>query len=325
MRELIEGLLLPSFDNEQLSTLEDQARIDISELARLGNQLAFTTDSFVVFPIFFPGGDIGKLAVAGTVNDLAVCGAKPLFLTCSFIIEEGLPTAELTRIVQSMKATATECGVAIVTGDTKVVERGAADKIFINTAGIGVIEKNVSIGANRAQPGDKVIINGFIGDHGCAIVSAREDLALEASIDSDCRQLYGLISKMISNCPEIHCMRDATRGGLATVLNEFASQSEVCIKIFEKDIPIRPEVRGVCEILGLDPLYLANEGKLVTVVPSEHAETLVSVMRKTEGGEMSSIIGEVLAEPISTVTMKTAFGGDRIVDMLVGDQLPRIC
>lgn len=325
MRELIEGLLLPSFDNEQLSTLEDQARIDISELARLGNQLAFTTDSFVVFPIFFPGGDIGKLAVAGTVNDLAVCGAKPLFLTCSFIIEEGLPTAELTRIVQSMKATATECGVAIVTGDTKVVERGAADKIFINTAGIGVIEKNVSIGANRAQPGDKVIINGFIGDHGCAIVSAREDLALEASIDSDCRQLYGLISKMISNCPEIHCMRDATRGGLATVLNEFASQSEVCIKIFEKDIPIRPEVRGVCEILGLDPLYLANEGKLVTVVPSEHAEALVSVMRKTEGGEMSSIIGEVLAEPISTVTMKTAFGGDRIVDMLVGDQLPRIC
>lgn len=325
MRELIEGLLLPSFDNEQLSTLEDQARIDISELARLGNQLAFTTDSFVVFPIFFPGGDIGKLAVAGTVNDLAVCGAKPLFLTCSFIIEEGLSTAELARIVQSMKATATECGVAIVTGDTKVVERGAADKIFINTAGIGVIEKNVSIGANRAQPGDKVIINGFIGDHGCAIVSAREDLALEASIDSDCRQLYGLISKMISNCPEIHCMRDATRGGLATVLNEFASQSEVCIKIFEKDIPIRPEVRGVCEILGLDPLYLANEGKLVTVVPSEHAENLVSVMRKTEGGEMSSIIGEVLAEPISTVTMKTAFGGDRIVDMLVGDQLPRIC
>ncbi|HID54790.1 MAG TPA: hydrogenase expression/formation protein HypE [Anaerolineae bacterium] len=325
MRDLIEDVFVGGFDNEQLSQLEDQARFDLTSLNAQGDRLAMTTDSYVVDPLFFPGGDIGKLAVTGTVNDLAVGGAKPLYLTCGMIIEEGFAVEELRRIVSSMKATADAAGVAIVTGDTKVVHRGAADKLFINTTGVGVIPQNVNIRADRAQAGDVIIINGYIGDHGAAIVDARGDMALENTIETDCQALNGLIEAMLKSCPDIHCMRDATRGGVATVLNEFAESSNVAIKLKENSIPLRAEVRGMCEILGLDPLYLANEGKLVAIVPAEHADELLGVMQQHPAGKDSAIIGRVTASPAGRVAMKTGFGGERIVDMLVGEQLPRIC
>jgi hydrogenase expression/formation protein HypE len=325
MRDLIEDVFQGSFDNPELSISEDQARIDLSELTKLGNRLALTTDSYVVDPIFFAGGDIGKLAVCGTVNDLAVGGATPLYLTCGMIIEEGLPVSDLRRVAASMKAAADAAGVRIVTGDTKVVDRGAADKLFINTAGVGVIASNLNISASNAKPGDLVIINGYIGDHGAAIVGARGDLSIENDIQSDCQPLNGLIQDLLKLCPEIHCMRDATRGGVASVLNEFAISSGVCIKIKETSIPIRTEVRGMCEILGLDPLYLANEGKVVIVLPRAHANAALYALREHEYGIQSAIIGEVSDSPQDTVILQTAFGGERIVDMLVGDQLPRIC
>lgn len=325
MRDLIDDVFLGAFENVELDVLEDQARIDLSQLTSLGNRLALTTDSYVVDPIFFRGGDIGKLAVCGTVNDLAVGGAKPLYLTCSVIIEEGLSVSDLRRIVESMRVAAVEAGVQIVTGDTKVVERGACDKIFINTAGVGVISSSVNVSAAGAKPGDLVLINGFIGDHGAAIVGARKDLAIENEIDSDCAPLNDLIVAVLAVCPEIHCMRDATRGGIASVLNEFAISSKVLIKIKETAIPLRDEVRGMCEILGLDPLYLANEGKVVVVVPREHADAVLATMKNDKYGQESAIIGEVFAEPEETVILQTVFGGERIVDMLVGDQLPRIC
>jgi hydrogenase expression/formation protein HypE len=263
--------------------------------------------------------------VTGTVNDLAVGGATPLWLTCGMIIEEGLAVEELRRVVASMKQAADEAGVRIVTGDTKVVHKGAADKLFINTAGVGVIPAGIEINARRAQPGDKVIINGFIGDHGAAIVDARGDLALENSIETDCQPLNGLVQTMLSVCPDIHCLRDATRGGLATVLNEFASDSRVALRVDEQVLPVREEVRGMCEILGLDPLYLANEGKLVAVVPGDSADALLAAMQAHPAGTDSRIIGEVTATPEATVLMSTLFGGERIVDLLVGEQLPRIC
>jgi hydrogenase expression/formation protein HypE len=325
MRDLIEDVFLGSFDNPELSLLEDQAKFDLSALTALGNRLAITTDSYVVDPIFFNGADIGKLAVCGTVNDLAVGGAIPLYLTCGMIIEEGLSVADLRRIVASMKAAADAAGVKIVTGDTKVVDRGAADKLFINTAGVGVIPQAYNISAHNAKPGDVVLINGYIGDHGAAIVGARGDLAIENDIQSDCQPLNGLIQSLLKACPDIHCMRDATRGGVASVLNEFAASSGVCIKLKETSIPIRPEVRGMCEILGLDPLYLANEGKVVVVLPKASAEAALATMRAHEYGVNSAIIGEVSASPEETVILQTVFGGERIVDMLVGDQLPRIC
>jgi hydrogenase expression/formation protein HypE len=325
MRDLIEDVFVGSFDNSDLGMLEDQARFDLSSLNALGNRLALTTDSYVVDPIFFPGGDIGKLAVCGTVNDLAVGGAIPLYLTCSVIIEEGLLVADLRRIVASMREAADKAGVKIVTGDTKVVDKGAADKIFINTAGVGVIPSHLNISAGRACAGDKILINGFIGDHGAAILGARGDLAIENDILSDCAPLNGLIGDLLTACPDVHCMRDATRGGLASVLNEFAQSSAVCIKIKETAIPIRPEVRGMCEILGLDPLYLANEGKIIVVVPAEQAEIALKSMKDSPLGLNSAIIGEVFAAPEDAVVLQTAFGGERIVDMLVGDQLPRIC
>jgi len=325
MRDLIEDLFIGTFDNEELSMLEDQARIDLSALVAIGNRLAMTTDSYVIDPIFFPGGDIGKLAVCGTVNDLAVGGATPLYLTCGMIIEEGLAVADLRRIVASMKAAADAAGVKIVTGDTKVVDRGAADKIFINTAGVGVIPSQFNISAHNAKPGDVVIINGNIGDHGAAIVGARGDLSIENDIQSDCQPLNGLIKSLLDHCPDVHCMRDATRGGIASVLNEFAISSRVCIKLKETAIPIRDEVRGMCEILGLDPLYLANEGKVVIVLPRAQADLALNILRQHAFGAHSSIIGEVVVSPQDTVILQTAFGGERIVDMLVGDQLPRIC
>lgn len=324
MRDLIEDIFLGSFDNELLAPLEDQARIDLAAISAQGNRLAFTTDSYVVDPIFFNGGDIGTLAVNGTVNDLAVGGATPLYLTCGLIIEEGLTVEDLRRIVTSMKEAAALAGVKIVSGDTKVVERGAADKIFINTSGIGVIPAHINIDSSRAQPGDVVLINGHIGDHGAAIVGARGDLAIENNIASDCCALNSLIADLLASA-DTHCLRDATRGGVATVLSEFAAASKVCIKIDEKKLPVRAEVRGICELLGMDPLYLANEGKLIAIVPANHAQAALAAMRKNEAGKESAIIGEVSQAPEETVILKTIFGGERIVDMLVGDQLPRIC
>lgn len=325
MRDLIEQIFVEGFGSPELSQLEDQARFSMTDLHTMGDRLAMTTDSYVVDPLFFPGGDIGKLAVTGTVNDLAVGGAKPLYLTCGMIIEEGLPIETLRTVVASMRATADEAGVRIVTGDTKVVHRGAADKLFINTAGIGVIPKRVDIRADRAQVGDVVIINGFLGDHGAAIVDARGELALESSILSDCQTLNSLIEAMLEVYPDIHCMRDATRGGLATVLNEFASSSEVGITIDEAALPIRTEVRGVCEILGLDPLYLANEGKLVAVVPADCAQDILAAMKQHPAGLDSCILGKVTDQRRGKVVLNSIFGGQRLVDVLVGEQLPRIC
>ena len=325
MRDLIDDIFVNTFDNPILSQLEDQATLNLANLASQGDRLAFTTDSYVVTPLFFPGGNIGELAINGTVNDLAVSGAKPLYLTCSMIIEEGFAIATLRQIAESMKAAATLAGVQIVTGDTKVVDRGAADKLFINTAGIGIISQGISISASNIQPGDAIIINGNLGDHGAAILIARGELALETTIASDCQPLNGLVETILNVCPQIHAMRDATRGGLATVLNEFAQSSEVGIRLFESAIPIQEEVNGICEILGLDPLYLANEGKLVVVVPQVYAETVLQTMKSHPAGINSCIIGEAISSPPGVVLLQTTFGSERIVDMLVGEQLPRIC
>lgn len=325
MRDLINDVFVSSFDNPILSPLEDQARVNLSSLAEYGNRLAFTTDSYVVDPLFFPSSDIGELAINGTINDLAVSGAKPLYLTCSMILEEGLELETLRKVVFSMQNAAQKAGIQIVTGDTKVVNRGCADKLFINTAGIGIIPSGIDISPNNIQPGDVVIINGEIGNHGAAILIARGELALETNIESDCQPLHELVAEIIHVCPEIKAMRDATRGGLATVLNEFAQTANVGISINEKAIPVREEVNGVCEILGLDPLYLANEGKLVIVAPPEKADLILSTMQNHPTGKDAAIIGEVISKPSGVVLLKTAFGAERIVDMLVGDQLPRIC
>lgn len=325
MRDLIEDLFVGSFDNPDLNALEDQARFDLASLQAQGEQLAFTTDSYVVDPLEFPGGDIGSLAVNGTVNDLAVSGAIPKYLSCGMILEEGLEVAQLRRIVESMRRAADDAGVVIVTGDTKVVPCGKGDKVFINTTGIGVIPEGVDISASRCQPGDKVIVNGFIGDHGAAILNARGDLALEVELASDCQPLHGLVQTMLAVCPDLHAVRDASRGGVATVLNEFAESSEVSIRLTERAIPVRDEVRGVCEILGLDALYFANEGKLVAVVPGDRAEAVLAAMRDHPAGRDAAIIGEVIDGYAGRVLVETGFGGERIMDMLVGEQLPRIC
>jgi hydrogenase expression/formation protein HypE len=325
MRDLVENLFVATFDNPELDALEDQARFDLAALDAIGDRLAMTTDSYVVDPLFFPGGDIGMLAVNGTVNDLAVSGAKPLYLSCSVIIEEGLKIEVLRRITQSMKQAADAAAVRIVTGDTKVVPRGAADKLFITTSGIGIIPEGVDIRAERAEPGDVIITNGFIGDHGAAIADARGELALESSMISDCQALNGLISVMLDACPDLHSLRDATRGGIATVLNEFAESSSACMYLNEAAIPVREEVRGLCEILGLDPLYLANEGKLIAVAPRQFAESIIDAMSAHPAGQHAAVIGEVREKPAASVILATQFGGARIVDMLVGEQLPRIC
>ena len=325
MRDLIDDIFVKSFDNPILSQLEDQATFYLASFAQHGNRLALTTDSYVVDPLFFPGSDIGELAINGTINDLAVSGAKPLYLTCSVILEEGLPVEILRRVVASMQKAAQKAGVQIVTGDTKVVNRGCADKLFINTTGIGIIPPNIDISPRNIQPGDVVIINGEIGNHGTAILIARGELALETDIESDCQPLHELVAEIIKICPQIHAMRDATRGGLATVLNEFALTSNLGIRINENAIPIREEVNGVCEILGLEPLYLANEGKLVIVAPPEKANLILATMQNHPTGKQASIIGEIISTPPGIVLLKTAFGAERIIDMLVGDQLPRIC
>ena len=325
MRNLIEDVFLGAFDNPLLAPLEDQAVLSLAELAALGDRLAFTTDTYVVSPLFFPGGDIGSIAVAGTVNDLAMSGAKPLYLSCGFVLEEGLPLETLRRVVASMQRVAVEAGVKIVTGDTKVVERGAADKLFINTTGIGVVPPGVAISVANARAGDVVIVNGYLGDHGTAILIARQQLALQSDVASDCQPLGTLVVAMLLACPGIHCLRDATRGGVATVLNEFAQSSQVAIRIIETALPLREEVKGACEILGLDPLYLANEGKLVAIVPQPDAQRVLAAMRAHPAGTHSAIIGEVFDDPKGVVVLHTGFGGQRIVDMLVGEQLPRIC
>ncbi|HZP13315.1 MAG TPA: hydrogenase expression/formation protein HypE [Nevskiaceae bacterium] len=325
MRRLIDEIIVPAFDNPLLAELEDQARIAIADLARAGDRLAFTTDSYVVTPLEFAGGDIGKLAVCGTINDLAVSGAKPLFLSCGLVIEEGLDLAVLSRIVGTMAKAAREAGVAIVTGDTKVVQRGAADRLFINTSGIGVVPIGLSISAARAQPGDVVIVNGSLGDHGVAILLARNELALSAEIATDCQPLHDLVATLLAACPDVHCLRDATRGGVATVLNEFAERSRASIRVDEAALPVKDVVRGACEILGLDPLYLANEGKLVAIVPRSHARVALEAMRSHPSGSDAAIIGEVIDAARPQVVMRTAFGGERMVDLLSGEQLPRIC
>ncbi|MCI0487873.1 MAG: hydrogenase expression/formation protein HypE [Blastocatellia bacterium] len=326
MHELVEGLFLEYFKNPILELLEDQAVFEVER-----GRLAFTTDSFVVDPVFFPGGDIGRLAINGTVNDLAMSGARPLYLSAGFIIEEGLAIEDLKRILRSMREAAEEAGVQIITGDTKVVEKGSADKIFINTSGIGVIESDARISAARACAGDKVILSGAIGDHGTTIMVARGELELETDIESDTAPLGFLVEDMLKEAARvesidaIRSLRDPTRGGVATTLNEIALSSEVCIQIYEDRIPVREEVRGACEILGLDPLYVANEGKLVAIVAAEVAEPLVRRMKENPQGRDACIIGEVKREPQGIVAMVTGFGGTRIVDMLVGEQLPRIC
>jgi hydrogenase expression/formation protein HypE len=325
MRALIEDVFVAGFDDPRLRAMEDQALVSLSALALLGDRLAFTTDTYVVDPLFFPGGDIGTLAVAGTVNDLAMSGARPLFLSCGVVLEEGLEVAVLRRVVASMKRVADEAGVAIVTGDTKVVERGSADKLFVNTAGIGVVPHGVAISAGGARVGDVVIVNGVLGDHGTAILIARNQLALQADVRSDCQPLGGLVAAMLAACPDVHCLRDATRGGIATVLNEFAQSSRVGIRIRESALPLREEVKGACEILGLDPLYLANEGKMVAVVAPRDAGRVLRALRAHPAGTNAAVIGEVVARPAGMVVLDTHFGGERIVDMLVGEQLPRIC
>jgi hydrogenase expression/formation protein HypE len=318
--ELIETMFLPAFRNEYLDRLDDQAVLEIN-----GSRLAFTTDSFVVTPIFFPGGDIGRLAVNGTVNDLAMSGARPLYLSVAFILEEGLEMDELRRVVASMAAAAAEARVLLVTGDTKVVNRGKGDKIFINTTGVGVIERPVRISADRARPGDRVIVSGFIGDHGMAIFSQRENLSFESDIVSDTAPLHDLVDGMLEVTSEIHCLRDPTRGGVATTLNEIAARSNVGIEIDEPAIPVRESVRGACEVLGLDPLYVANEGKLIAVVDPRYAKEVVARMRALPYGADACVIGTVVAEHPRLVLMKTDIGGSRILDLLWNEQLPRIC
>lgn len=322
MHELIEAVFARRFGSD---AGEDQARLPLAELLRRGDRLAFSTDAFVVDPLFFPGGDIGALAVNGTINDLAVGGAVPLALSCAVIIEEGLPIDVLHRVADSMQRAAAAAGVAIVTGDTKVVPRGAADKLFVTTAGIGTIAAGVTVGARRAQPGDVVLVSGTLGDHGATILAARGNLAVEAPLASDTQPLHALVQAMLAVCSDVHCLRDATRGGVATVLNEFAQASGVAFEIDEAALPLRDEVRGLCAILGLDPLYFANEGKLVAVVPEAAAASVLAAMRSSPAGRDAAIVGRVLAQPAGIVTMRTRFGGARIVDMLSGEQLPRIC
>lgn len=318
--QLISKIFLNQFGNEYLNQLHDGAIFEIN-----GSKFAFTTDSYVVKPIFFPGGNIGELAINGTVNDLAVCGAKPLFISTGFIIEEGFEIEELWKIVLSMKEAADKAGVMIVTGDTKVVEKGKGDKIFINTSGVGLVYDGVDISPKNAKVGNVIILNGRIAEHGIAIMSAREGLEFETKIESDTAPLNGLVEEILKASKKISVMRDPTRGGLASALNEIASSANVKIEIYEKEIPIADEVLGACEILGLDPLYIANEGKILVFVEEDDAEKVLEAMRKNSYGKDSRIIGRVTEEGSPLVTMKTVIGSTRIVDMISGEQLPRIC
>ncbi len=318
--DLIQKTFLAAFDNSILRTGDDAAPLELDSA-----QLSISTDSHVVWPLFFPGGDIGKLAVCGTVNDVAMLGARPLYLTAAFILEEGLPIETLQRVVDSMKAAAEEAGVQVVAGDTKVVERGKADGLYITTTGVGVRRAGIHIGGANAQVGDTVILSGAIGDHGIAVLGARGELGFTSDVQSDVAPLNRLIEVMLDASPNVHVLRDPTRGGLATTLNEIAAQSNCCITLNEQSIPIHPPVNAACEMLGFDPLYVANEGKLVAIVAQKDAERVLTAMRKTRYGKEAAIIGEVTAEPRARVLMKTAIGATRVVDILAGEMLPRIC
>jgi hydrogenase expression/formation protein HypE len=317
--DLIEKCFIPDLANPILNKLDDSAVFEFN------GHLAFTTDSYTVNPIFFPGGDIGRLAVCGTVNDLSMSGARPLYLSLSFIIEEGFTMTELKKIVTSIQKTSDEAEVKIVTGDTKVVNQGSADKLFINTAGVGIVPEGANISATNARPGDRIIINGNIGDHGIAVLSQREGLKFHAPVQSDCAPLNKLVADMLKASSNVHCLRDPTRGGLATTLNDFATQSNVGIRIDEDKIPVDKAVLAACELLGFDPLYIANEGKVVAVVAQADAEHVLSSMKQNKYGAGAAIVGEVVEEHPGQVVMRTTLGASRIVDMPLGELLPRIC
>lgn len=317
---LITEIMLPLFDNPILSQLNDGAIFDIEK-----KRLAFSTDTYVVDPIFFPGGNIGTLSINGTVNDIAMCGATPLFLSAGLIIEEGFSLEDLKTILQEMCIAAEKAEVKVVTGDTKVVPKGAADKIFINTSGIGRIAKNVDIASHKARPGDKIILSGSIADHGITVLTQREGMTFDSSVASDTAPLNHMVKNMLSVCKDIHVLRDPTRGGIGTALNEIAIKSEVGIKIYEEKIPVKNEVATICELLGFDPFYIANEGKLLAFVPPDHAEKVLAAVREDKFGKDACIIGKVVSDYPRKVFMQTLIGGTRIVDMLTGEQLPRIC
>lgn len=320
MAQLIEELFVKHLDNDILGQGNDQALFPMD-----AGRMVMSTDGHVISPLFFPGGDIGALAVHGTINDVAMSGAKPLYLSAAFILEEGFPLADLERIVISMAEAAAGAGVPVVTGDTKVVERGKGDGIFITTTGVGVVPAGVNISGNRAQPGDAILVSGTIGDHGVAIMSSRENLEFETSIESDSAALHTLVANMVDAVSDIHCLRDPTRGGLATTLNELAHQSGVGMTLSEDAIPVDPAVTAACELLGLDPLYVANEGKLICICPPEEAQRLLDVMRSHPLGRYAARIGEVGEDTHGFVQMETSFGGQRMIDWLAGEQLPRIC
>jgi hydrogenase expression/formation protein HypE len=319
-QQLLQKMVLPQFRNELLEPLHDGAIFSLGS-----TRLAFSTDSFVVSPIFFPGGDIGKLAVNGTVNDIAMCGARPLYLSAGFILEEGTSMEDFWRVISSMREAAAEAGVTLVTGDTKVVDRGKADNIFINTSGIGVVPEGVNIHPGRARPGDKIILSGQIAVHGMAIMSVREGLEFETEIVSDTAALNQLVETILATMPDVHVLRDPTRGGITSALTEIAQTAGVGVVLNEALIPISEEVKGACEILGLDPLYVANEGKLIAIVPAETADAVLTAIQNHSLGAHAAIIGEVIDDHPGLVTMKTRVGGNRVVDMLSGEQLPRIC
>jgi hydrogenase expression/formation protein HypE len=347
--DLIQRLFLPGFANDVLAALEDQATLALpsppTPLPRgergangflpsplggegsgvRGERIAFTTDAFVVRPLFFPGGDIGRLAVHGTVNDLAVGGARPLFLSAAFILEEGLPLADLRRIIVSMRDACREAGLTLVTGDTKVVDRGKGDGVFITTSGIGLVPEGRALSIHAARPGDRVLVSGTLGDHGITIMSVREGLEFETVLESDTAPLNGLAEAVLQACPRTRCMRDPTRGGLSSAVNELAAASGVGVELDEAAIPLRPEVKGACEMLGLDPLYVANEGKLMAVVPPEDAGRVLEAMRAHPLGREAALVGEVVSEHVGMVILRSRVGGERVVTLLAGEQLPRIC
>jgi hydrogenase expression/formation protein HypE len=317
---LVEGVFLPAFGNPILERLDDQALLELP-----GARLAFTTDSYVVTPLVFPGGDIGRLAVNGTVNDLAVGGARPLYLAAGFVLEEGLPIEDLKRVVASMREAALAAGVQIVTGDTKVVGKGKGDQVFINTSGIGVVPPGVAVSAARTRPGDAVLLSGSVGDHGMAVVAARESLGLEGAILSDTAPLHELVAALLAACPDVHAMRDPTRGGVAATLHEIAQRARVGIELSEDAVPVRDAVRGACELLGFDPLYVANEGKLVAFVPGDSAEAALAALRAHPLGREAVRLGAVTSEHPGRVVVRTAIGGSRVLEPPYGELLPRIC
>ena len=318
--ELTKTLMLPAFHNTILSELDDGATLNVD-----GRHVAFSTDTYVVDPIFFPGGNIGDLSINGTVNDISMCGATPLFLSVGIVLEEGFPVSDLKRIIHSMSLAAEKAGVKVVTGDTKVVPRACVDKIFINTSGIGLIPEGVNTSGSRAEPGDKIVLSGSIGDHGLAVLIQREGISFESHIVSDTAPLNHMVSRMLTVCQNIHVLRDPTRGGVATALNEISEQSHVEIKIDEDKIPVNNEVASACELLGFDPMYVANEGKLIAFVPDADVDKVIAVMKKDDAGKDACVIGEVVNDKSSRVFMQTRIGGTRILDMLTGEQLPRIC